>query len=187
MKKLFILLAAAIGFVACEDATENSVPSIEQLLADGDYDAVNKLIEELGPQSIDQEQFINDLATGGIQTGIEFFAEFCDGQWQTPAPADIGLPIYTFLVFNADQTGWMYHDRQDVWQHDGPWFRSASTWGYDPQNSTLTIQTSYQHRYDLIDRTNWEIIEGEVQIRELNIDFKVLYYQSPMVILQDDR
>ncbi len=188
MKNLLILFAAVISFAACEDATENSVPSIEQLLMDGDYDAVNQLINELGSQSIDQEQFINDLVTGGIQTEMEHLAEYRDGQWQSPRPMDGCLPILTFLVFNADQTGWMYHDRQDDWtQGDLPWFRSSSTWSYNPQNSTLTIQASYQYRYDLIDRTNWEIIEGEVQIRELNIDYKVLYHQSPMAILQGDR
>ncbi len=189
MKNLLILFAAAIGFAACEDATEDSVPSIEQLLMDGDYDAVNLLIEELGPQSIDQEQLINDLVTGGIEKNLKVIAEFYDGKWQTPIPVDSGpYPIYSFIVFNADLTGWMYHARQDTWAQDVPsWFRSSSTWGYDPQNSTLTIQTSYRHRYDQIDRVNWEIIEGEVTIRELNIDYKVLYHQSPMVILQADR
>ena len=186
MKKVFVLMLAAMAFVACEDTMDTiEQPSFDQLVQEGAYDAVNLLVDQFDVQSIDTRIFVNDLTSGGMGEGV-CIAEFRDGKWQAPIPV-YGCGYHVDYLFNADQTGWLYCNRWlDPFHREKPWFRAASTWKYDAENSELLIESTYQYRVDLIDRTEWQIIEGEVQNIVTKVRRKVVYYESPYLVYETD-
>ena len=186
MKKYLLILLALMALVSCEDTIE--LPPFEQLVQEGAYDTVNLFVDQFDAQSINEVEFVDDLTSGGMGEGI-CIAEFRDGKWQAPIPMD-GCAMHVAKIFNADQTGWVYYDRWlDTFHREKPWFRAASTWKYDAKNSELLIESTYQYRVDLIDRTEWQIIEGEVQNIVTKARRKVVYYESPYLVYEagDDR
>ncbi|MBO5351337.1 MAG: hypothetical protein J6A66_07020 [Alistipes sp.] len=184
MKKCLLFLIAALAFVACEDAVNTiEQPPFAQLVQEGAYDAVNLLVDQFDAQSINEVELVDDLTSGGMGEGA-CIAEFRDGKWQVPIPV-YGCGYHMDYVFNADQTGWVYCNRWlSPFHRENPWFRTTSTWKFDAEKAELWIESTYQYRVDLIDRTEWKIIEGEVQDIDITVCRKVVYYESPYLVYE---
>lgn len=183
MKKLFILLLAAMAFVACNDESEEGWTDIGELIAEGSFDVINLLIEDFDIASVDGEQLTKELQKSGFSP-IESYTQLKDGKWVTPTPMD-GCYVPSVYLFDGNGQGWEYTSWEtNVSHRPHAWHRDPMTWKFDA-DGLLSITKSFKQRIDYVAKDG-AVTEGEIEEITTTTTFKLIYYKTPYLVLELD-
>lgn len=184
MKKLFILFAVAIGFVACnEDAGEDfDFTFANEVVETYTMEQMDALIAGFNPKTIDRDQLILDLTEGAIYNTSSFYTiNWADRGWSEwvthPQVNTVGgdLTFWSLLdmVFNSDGTCL----RRFSGAAGAPpklWIEVVE-WGWEYNSETNEI---------IVPCPNDGLRIHGTPCEDQVLKIKVLYYKSPLLICE---